>query len=603
MDNLINRLKRKFELPIGGGSLLGMMIKTYKTLDDPILLKMKDEKGDYTREYRTSDILRKGYAFSKIHKDLSGHNVAYISDNHIDIVSLEFGCWMNKKYTTGFYKSDSLEDISFKIHDSDVDIMIVDGPGWESIKDLPLEIKERLKVVFFLEGTLIPENKNGFKNLKNLELKADLSVIDDLEYEDPDVVGDNIVKVVYTSGSTGKPKGVPLTNKNCLYACYGFIHEIFKDTDEREITAFFLPNAHIFQTAIMGLAYSSAYLAYITTKETIKDDLPKINPTFLFGVPLLYQKMAQKVELKLTSMLGGFFKEKDLISPTWKNKLFIRPIFSKMVKKKMGLTRVKTIFCAGAALNSKTYDFYEHTLGIKVSGAYGLSETTATLSTARVGKKGASGKVAVIDIVEIRNKNEEGVGEIWAKGKNIFSGYLNANNRDDFDDQGFFKTGDLGLIDDDGYVFIKGRIKNFHKGADGRFYNIEGIAEKVLDKGFHIQQVAIHILDAPFPTALVTLGEECLDFENYKKDKHLLGQIKKECHEIILELEKEKYHPIPKHFIFTSAYTEENGLLTPTKKIKVSKVLAFYEKGIIKFHEEKDVEFSICSNDQTLTHF
>jgi hypothetical protein len=70
-----------------------------------------------------------------------------------------------------------------------------------------------------------------------------------------------------------------------------------------------------------------------------------------------------------------------------------------------------------------------------------------------------------------------------------------------------------------------------------------------------------------------------------------------------LELEKEKYHPIPKHFIFTSAYTEENGLLTPTKKIKVSKVLAFYEKGIIKFHEEKDVEFSIFSNDQTLTHF
>ena len=151
--------------------------------------------------------------------------------------------------------------------------------------------------------------------------------------ESEEEIQDTIIKVVYTSGSTGKPKGVPLTNKNCLYACFGFINAMFKSSDDRETTAFFLPNAHIFQTACLGLAYTGAFTGHITTKETFKEDLPKIRPTFFFGVPLLFQKLAQQIELKLTTMLGGFFKERDLISPTWKNRFFIKPFFPKLLKK------------------------------------------------------------------------------------------------------------------------------------------------------------------------------------------------------------------------------------------------------------------------------
>ena len=145
-------------------------------------------------------------------------------------------------------------------------------------------------------------------------------------------------------------------------------------------------------------------------------------------------------------------------------------------------------------------------MGVKISGAYGMSETTATCSMGRKGKKGASGIVSVVNTVEIRNKNDGGVGEIWVKGENIFKGYLNIETQDDFDNKGFFKTGDLGYLDEDGYLFVKGRIKNFHKGSDGRFYNIEAIADHILDKSFLIQQVAIHILDSPYPIAIITLG-------------------------------------------------------------------------------------------------
>ena len=599
MEDLKAMLKTKFEKSIEGGSLLGIILKTYENQDNPVMVKMRDERGDYTKEYRASDILSKGYAFSEIHNALSGKNVAYITDNHIDIISTDVGCWINKKYTTGFYKNDNIDDIAFKVKDADVNIIVVDQAGLDKIKDLPQEIKDLFIKVFLLEGTSMPESDLGFKELAPFVLKADESKVKLIEYDDPKEVEKNIIKVVYTSGSTGKPKGVPITNRNTLYACFGVTRSMFGDSEVRERTAFFLPNAHIFQSAVYGLAYTGSFVGYITTKETFMEDMPKINPTFIFGVPLLFQKIAQQVENKLMSMLGGFFKEKDLISGTWKNRLFIRPLFSKLVKKKLGFSKANTIFSAGAAMNSKTYDFYEHTFGIKVSEGYGMSESTATLTSARKGKKGSAGKAAIVNTVEIRNKNEEGVGEIWVKGGNIFDGYLNSTDRDEFDEKGFFKTGDRGLLDKDGHIYIKGRIKNYHKGADGRFYNIEAIAEKVLDKGHQIQQVAIFLLDASFPTALVTLGEECLDFQSYKNDKKLISELKQECQEIIKSLEEEKYFPIPRKFIFTPSYTEENGLLTPTKKTKVMKVLALYEEEIKSF-SEKESEFAVCAEDHEL---
>ena len=98
----------------------------------------------------------------------------------------------------------------------------------------------------------------------------------------------------------------------------------------------------------------------------------------------------------------------------------------------------------------------------------------------------------------------------------------------------------------------------------------------------------IFLLDAIFPIALITLGEEYLDFDSYKSNKKLLSELKNECHEIIKILEEEKYYPIPKKFLFTPSYTEENGLLTPTKKTKVMKVLALYEKAIKKLEGEKE---------------
>ncbi len=603
MDDLKKMLKNKFELPMGGGSAVGILLKAYELHNDPLILKTRDEQGNYTNFYKISDLLTKGHAFKKIHQDLDGHNVAYIGDNHVDIISLELGCWMNRKYTTGFFKNDSIEDIVFKIKDANIDIIAVDSHGWEVLKNLPGEAKDLLKTVFCVGDLKKPKESHGFKDLRKLELKSDISNMKHIHYDNSEDNLNSIIKVVYTSGSTGKPKGVPLTNKNCLYACFGFINSMFDKFDNQETTAFFLPNAHIFQTACLGLAYTGAFIGHITTKENFKDDLPKIRPTFVFGVPLLFQKLSQQIEIKLTSMLGGFFKEVDLISPTWKNRVFIKPIFSKVIKKKLGFDKVKVIFSAGAALNGKVYDFFHHTLGIKISGAYGMSETTATLSMARFGKKGASGKVTAVNTVEIRNKNEKEEGEIWAKGENIFKGYLNIDSKDEFDDRGFFKTGDLGSIDKEGFLTITGRIKNFHKAADGRFYNIEAIADHLLDKSFKIQQVAIHLLNSPYPVAIVTLGEDFLDFESYVKDSINLAEIKKEFLSIIKELEKEKFHPIPQKFILTPSYTEDNGFLTPTKKTRVSKVLEAYDEVIEAIRNEKNMNFCYLTDHNKLKEF
>ena len=99
-----------------------------------------------------------------------------------------------------------------------------------------------------------------------------------------------------------------------------------------------------------------------------------------------------------------------------------------------------------------------------------------------------------------------------------------------------------------------------------------------MDKSFLIQQVAIHILDSPYPIAIITLGEEFLDFQNYTNDPNHLAEIKEECENMIKELKKRKLSPDSEKFILTPSYTEDNGLLTPTKKTKFQRFCKLMEK-------------------------
>ncbi len=602
MKELFGKLEGIYQKVLEGGSLLGILLKTYKEQNNPIIVKMRDDNGDYNRNYRASDVLSKGYFFSLIHKKLEGHNVAYISDNHIDIMGVDMGCWMNKKYTTGFYKNDSIEHISFKIIDSNVDILILNQEGLKKASTLPSDIKKSFKRVFLIEGTEV-KGDHGFSSVEPLDLPMDESVIPNIPIPDIEKEQNDVFKVVYTSGSTGTPKGVPITNKNSIYSGYGFLKNMFGGVTERQICPFFLPNAHIFQTSIFALSYMGLFQGYITTKDTFLEDLPKIQPTYMFGVPLLFQTLAHGVEEKLTKMLGGFFKEKDLTSPTWKNKLFIKPILSKAIKKKLGFSRLKNILSGGAALNGKTYDIFLHTFGIKIVEAYGMSETTCTLTFDRVGKRGSCGKKAACNEIEIRKSDENGIGDIWVKGNNVFDGYLNFGKQDNFDEKGWFKTGDRGVFDEDGYLFLKGRSKNFLKAADGRFYNIESIAETILDKSNHIQQVVVHILNSPIPIGIITLGEESQDYQEHVENPSYLINLYKECAFIIKELESEKFFPIPKKFLFVPPFTEESGFLTPTKKTKPLTVITQYEALLNELQNEKDSILYFIDKEKKLNRF
>ncbi|GMV13078.1 MAG: long-chain fatty acid--CoA ligase [Polyangiaceae bacterium] len=409
---------------------------------------------------------------------------------------------------------------------------------------------------------------------------------------------------IYTSGTTGNPKGVILSHSN-ICSNINAIHAIFPfDPNDRSLS--FLPWAHSFgQTCELHAMLSMGCSMGINDAvENLVANLAEVQPTILFAVPRIFNRIYDGVNKQMTEKPGfiqSLFRN-AVANRTKKHRgedvgvwagmgisLADSIIFSKIRQKFGG--RLKYAVSGSAALSKEVAEFID-ALGIEVYEGYGLTETSpiATANFPGHRKIGSVGKPipGVTISIDKAVTGDPKHGEILIKGPNIMQGY---HNRDDENkavlmEDRTFRSGDMGFVDEDGYLYITGRIKEQYKLENGK-YVVPSPLEEELKLSPFIANVMIHGANKPYNVALVVPDKAALDKWAADNGKTLGDVEKSDEVKQIIEEELKKYAKSfkgferPEKFVLTSEdFTTDNGMLTPTLKLKRRNVLQKYEPAL-----------------------
>jgi long-chain acyl-CoA synthetase len=424
------------------------------------------------------------------------------------------------------------------------------------------------------------------------------------------LVPDTLATLIYTSGTTGKPKGVSLTHGNFLSECGNVVQgakDLFLKADGS--TLLFLPVAHVFGRMVqIGAITAGLHLAHCSDPVgRLSADLASFKPTFVLAVPRIFEKIYNGAEAKAEAAgKGDIFRKAAAVAIAYSEGLDTKKIslslrlkhalFDKLVYSKIRIAvggRVEAAISGGAPLGARLGHFYRGA-GITILEGYGLTETTAgaTLNLTTALRVGSVGKPVPGTSVKIAED-----GEVLLRGPIVMRGYWqnDAANAEVFDADRWFKTGDLGELDEDGFLFIVGRKKELIVTAGGK-----NVAPAVLEdrlRSHPLVSQCVVVGDArPFIGALITIDQDLLkpwiaankkqgaSMADLAVDPQLISVIQTAVDEANKAVSKAE--SIRKFRILTTDFTIAGGQLTAKLSIKrhviaqefASEIEALYEK-------------------------
>ena len=339
----------------------------------------------------------------------------------------------------------------------------------------------------------------------------------DKSFKNADVKPDDLAAIVYTSGTTGKSKGVMLTQRNIasntVSAC--------RNAQGEGCGVLALPLHHTFgMVANVLVPFIFEARIYMTTSlRNIQSDMVKIGATAAFCVPLMAELIYKKVWATAREKGKEEILKKGIkISNTlMKFGIDIRRKLFAEVHEALG-GNLEIFICGGAPLSEKIA-FELTSMGINILNGYGITECSPIVSVNRnlANRIGSVGQILDCNEVRINNPDENGVGEIYVRGSNVMVGYYNdeQSTKEAFAEGGWFKTGDLGYVDKDGFLFVTGRIKNLIILPNGKNVSAEELEEKILDEIGYVEEVVVYDDDDKI-AAEVYLGANA---EPEKKEK------------------------------------------------------------------------------------
>lgn len=419
----------------------------------------------------------------------------------------------------------------------------------------------------------------------------------------------DLAAIVYTSGTTGRPKGVMLTHRAILSNIVGVLYQIFPDP--QDIWFSFLPLSHTFErTTSYYLALGMANrVAFCRSLGTIQEDLVTIRPTVMMSVPRIYERVYSKIQDELAKKpkyarkfvqwgvaVGWrrFCRENELpCEPSmWS---FLDPIFGGMLDRTVGAP-IRAIFggrphlfiSGGAALNPTVARFFMG-CGLDILQGYGLTEASPVICVNKVGSNHPQTVGLPLKNLEIRVGEND---ELQMRGPNVMSGYWqrDADTRASFTEDGWLKTGDQADIYDDGHVRIKGRIKEIIVTSTGEKIPPADV-EQAIESDTLFDQAMVVGEDKPFIACLTVINPDqfalfikSLGLNLDPADPETLNNptVRAEALKRIRKATKDfPNFCVPRNVrLLSEPWSIDNGLMTPTLKIRRGPIRARYEEEI-----------------------
>lgn len=383
--------------------------------------------------------------------------------------------------------------------------------------------------------------------------------------------GDETMTIVYTSGSTGQPKGIVNTFHAFAWSCQTLSTVIPASPSDRVIS--YLPLAHITERVYVegSSLYNGYQVSFVESLDSFAHDVKAVQPTMFLSVPRLWIRFQMGVLAKIPQNKLDFL----LKTP------FIGCLVAKKIRKELGLNSTFIWGSGAAPISVATLRWYSR-LGINISEGWGMTENNAIGTIGypfRKDKIGSIGRPVVPENLRISAE-----GEIQLRGPNIMKEYYLAPEltAEAFTEDGWLKTGDKARMDDEGYVFITGRLKEIFKTAKGKYIAPVPI-EALLMENSLIEQVCVTGSNLKQPVALLVLTPEAAQLP---KDK-LASSLNNTLEQVNSRLEG--HEQLDTLIVMSEDWTTENGLLTPTLKIKRTVVEEKYQKVIDSHYSEKVV--------------
>ena len=405
------------------------------------------------------------------------------------------------------------------------------------------------------------------------------------------VRADDLFTIVYTSGSTGKPKGVMLSHRNFNHTVYNG-YEVLNDMlYQPSRLLLFLPLAHCFARYIQYVAIGShGVVGYIPSAKRLLADLRGFKPTYLLGVPRVFEKVYNAASCKAgTGFKGRIFAQAAQCAREWsrteqdggkhsasqraRHAMFETSVY-RAVRGALG-PNIRYVACGGAPLSADLAHFFAG-IGLPMIQGYGMTETAAPFTVTRVNdnKIGTVGQPAPGSSVRIADD-----GEVQVRGANVFRGYHNLPEKtaETFTADGWLKTGDLGSLDEDGRLMITGRKKDIIITAGGK--NVSPIPMEEEIAKCPIVEHAVVVGDGrPFIGALVTLDPEGLaswlptigqPADLSLADVAALPQVREEIQPFVdrANATVSRAESVRKFVVLDAQFTQKNSCLTPSLKV------------------------------------
>lgn len=576
-----------------GNNIISNIIANIGSHGSEEAVRFKDQDDHNWKSYTWDEFAALIFKTSKALLSLDSkpqENIAIFSENKVEWSIADLGIMATGAVTVPIYATNTADQAKYIIDEAEIRTVFVgDDEQYQKILKIYADSSSTIEkiIVFDKTITLTNEASHYFYDFLTFGKSISDEVLEQLRNA---IDAEDLATIIYTSGTTGEPKGVMLTHEN--FNQIFKIHDLRLHVSREDHSLSFLPLSHVFERCwSLYVFYKGIKNSYLGDPKKILKALEEVQPTLMCSVPRLYQKAYHTILAK--AELGSGFKKKLFNSAITTGKQranllregnviplglkvkfgFYDALIFKKIRKVFG-GKLRMMPCAGAPLSAEITEFF-HAIGMPLLIGYGLTETTATVSVfPDKGFKFGSVGLAMPEL-EVKIGPDD---EIMIKGKTIMKGYYKkpVETAKVFED-GWFKTGDAGTLDDEGHLTITDRIKDLMKTSGGKYVAPQHI-ESILTNDNFIENAILIGDDKPFVSALLVPNMEALkeyahslnlsyhSIEDLLKISHISEFYEQKLEQLQHSLAN--FEKVKKFRLLATDFSMNLGELTPTLKIR-----------------------------------